>query len=112
MDPPEGRGFSPAEIAAPTLCWSRPPAVPQARDCAGHGTNREQRGGAAISAGLKPRPSGSPLRASKRGEKSELTGSTVTRCTSRWAAHIASTQHGQEVNPQKAVGWLMGQNVR
>jgi len=41
-----------------------------------------------------------------------LTGSTVTRCTSRWAAHIASTQHGQEVNPQKAVDWLMGQNVR
>jgi hypothetical protein len=22
---PEGRGFSPAEIAAPTLCWSRTP---------------------------------------------------------------------------------------
>jgi hypothetical protein len=29
-------------------------------------------GGAAISAGLKPRPSGSPLRASKHGEKSGL----------------------------------------
>ena len=33
------------------------------------GARDQQRAGAAISAGLKPRPSGSPLRASKRGEK-------------------------------------------
>ena len=25
---PEGRGFSPAEIAAPALCWSRAPRSP------------------------------------------------------------------------------------
>jgi hypothetical protein len=25
---PEGRGFSPAEIAAPALCWSRAPPSP------------------------------------------------------------------------------------
>jgi hypothetical protein len=36
------------------------------------GVRDQQRVGAAISAGLKPRPSGSPLRASKRGEKSGL----------------------------------------
>ena len=36
------------------------------------GARDQQRAGAAISAGLKPRPSGSPLRASKRGEKSGL----------------------------------------
>ena len=38
----------------------------------GKGARDEQRAGAAISAGVKPRPSGSPLRASKRGEKSGL----------------------------------------
>jgi hypothetical protein len=27
---PEGRGFSPAEIAAPALCWSRAPRSPSA----------------------------------------------------------------------------------
>ena len=38
------------------------------------GARDQQRGRAAISAGLKPRPFGSPLRASKRGDKSGLTG--------------------------------------
>ena len=36
------------------------------------GARDQQKAGAAISAGLKPRPSGSPLRASKRAEKSGL----------------------------------------
>jgi hypothetical protein len=37
---PEGRGFSPAEIAAPAFCWSRAPRSlrPGAAATAGHGT--------------------------------------------------------------------------
>src|SRR5271157_1477293 len=40
------------------------------------GARDQQRAGAAISAGLKPRPSGGPLRASKRGEKYGLRNSS------------------------------------
>jgi hypothetical protein len=49
---------------------SRAPRSPSADGL--RGARDQQRAGAAISAGLKPRPSGSPLRASKRGEKSGL----------------------------------------
>ena len=52
---PEGRGFSPAEIAAPALCWSRAPRTlrPQAARGTGHRNNHE----GLVTAGLKPRPS-------------------------------------------------------
>ena len=52
---PEGRGFSPAEIAAPTLCPSRAPRSLrlQAARGAGHGNNQK----GPLTAGLKPRPS-------------------------------------------------------
>ena len=52
---PEGRGFSPAEIAAPALCTSRDPRSlqPQAARVAGHGNNQK----GLVTAGLKPRPS-------------------------------------------------------
>jgi hypothetical protein len=52
---PEGRGFSPAEIAAPALCLSRDPRSlqPQAARVAGHGNNQK----GLVTAGLKPRPS-------------------------------------------------------
>jgi hypothetical protein len=49
---------------------SRAPRSPSADGL--RGARDQQRAGAAISAGLKPHPSGSPLRASKRGEKSGL----------------------------------------
>ena len=52
---PEGRGFSPAEIAAPALCRSRAPRSlqPQAARGAGRWNNQE----GLVTAGLKPRPS-------------------------------------------------------
>jgi len=52
---PEGRGFSPAEIAVPALCSSRDPRSlqPQAARVAGHGNNQKD----LVTAGLKPRPS-------------------------------------------------------
>jgi hypothetical protein len=51
----EGRGFSPAEIAAPALCSSRAPRSLrlQAARGARHGNNQE----GLVTAGLKPRPS-------------------------------------------------------
>jgi hypothetical protein len=49
---------------------SRAPRSPSADGL--RGARDQQRAGVAISAGLKPRPSRSPLRASKRGEKSGL----------------------------------------
>ena len=51
----EGRGFSPAEIAAPALCSSRAPRSLrlQAARGAGHGNVHE----GLVTAGLKPRPS-------------------------------------------------------
>jgi hypothetical protein len=57
---PEGRGFSPAEIAAPALCSSRAPRSlqPQAARGARHGNNQED----LVTAGLKPRPSHSLVR--------------------------------------------------
>ena len=50
----EGRGFSPAEIAAPTLCSFRTPRSlrPQAARGAEHGNFLER----LVTAGLKPRP--------------------------------------------------------
>jgi hypothetical protein len=52
---PEGRGFSPAEIAAPAVYSSRAPRSlqPQAARGAEHGNNQE----GLATAGLKPRPS-------------------------------------------------------
>jgi hypothetical protein len=52
---PEGRGFSPAETAAPALCSSRAPHSlrPQAVGGAGLGNNSD----GPVTAGLKPRPS-------------------------------------------------------
>jgi hypothetical protein len=60
---------------------SRAPRSPSADGL--RGARDQQRVGAAISAGLKPRPSGSPLRASKRGEKSALghPGRTAIKCS-------------------------------
>ena len=57
---PEGRGFSPAEIAAPTLCSFRAPRSLrlQAARGAKHGNNQE----GLVTAGLKPRPSDSVVR--------------------------------------------------
>jgi hypothetical protein len=54
---PEGRDFSPAEIAAPTLCSFRAPGSLrlQAARGAKHGNNQE----GLVTAGLKPRPSDS-----------------------------------------------------
>jgi len=49
---------------------SRAPRSPSADGL--RGARDQQRAGAAIPAGLKPRPSGSPRRASKRGEKSGI----------------------------------------
>ena len=66
----EGRGFSPAEIAAPALYTSRAPRSLrlQAARGAGHRNNRE----GFVTAALKPRPSAIPLGASRRGENSGL----------------------------------------
>ena len=57
---PEGRGFSPAEIAAPALCLSRAPRRlrPQAARSASHGNNQKN----LLTAGLKPRPSNPVVR--------------------------------------------------
>jgi hypothetical protein len=48
------------------------PAVAAATGRKLRGARDEQRAGAAISAELKPRPSGNPPKASRRGEKSGL----------------------------------------
>ncbi len=60
MGQPEGRGFSPAEIAAPTLCSFCAPGSlrSQAARGAKHGNIHE----ALVTAGLKPRPSNSVVR--------------------------------------------------
>ena len=57
---PEGRGFSPAEIAAPTLGSFRAPGSLrlQAARGAKHGNNQE----GLVTAGLKPRPAISVVR--------------------------------------------------
>jgi len=57
---PEGRGFSPAEIAAPALYSARAPRSLrlQAARGARHGNNQE----GLVTAGLKPRPSHSLVR--------------------------------------------------
>ena len=52
---PEGRGFSPAEIAAPAFCWSRAPRSLQPQAARGTGHRNDQEG--LVTAGLKPRPS-------------------------------------------------------
>ena len=41
---PEGRGFSPAEIAAPALCWSRAPRSLQLQAARGTGRRNNQEG--------------------------------------------------------------------
>ena len=52
---PEGRGFSPAEIAAPALYSSRTPRSLRLQAARGAGLGNNQDGLA--TAGLKPRPS-------------------------------------------------------
>jgi len=61
------------------------PAVAAATGRKLRGARDQQRAGAAISAGLKPRPSGSPQRASKRGEKSGLSARTAAKMRTRRA---------------------------
>jgi hypothetical protein len=51
---PEGRGFSPAEIAAPTPCLSRAPR--SLRPQAARGSEQENHPEGLVTAGLKPRP--------------------------------------------------------
>jgi hypothetical protein len=58
--PPEGRGFSPHEIAAPTLCSSRTPRRLRLQATRGAGQGNNQTG--LVRAGLKPRPSNSLVR--------------------------------------------------
>jgi hypothetical protein len=52
---PEGRGFSPAGIVAPALCWSRAPRSLRLQAARGTGHRNNQKG--LVTAGLKPRPS-------------------------------------------------------
>jgi hypothetical protein len=56
---PEGRGFSPAEIAAPALCSFRAPGSlrPQAARGAKHGNNQE----GLVTAGLKRLRKNAPM---------------------------------------------------
>ena len=56
----EGRGFSPAEIAAPTPCLSRAPRSLRLQAARG-AENRDMQEGL-VTAGLKPRPSISVVR--------------------------------------------------
>ena len=57
---PEGRGFSPAEIAAPTPCLSRAPR--SLRPQAARGSEQENNQEGLVTAGLKPRPAISVVR--------------------------------------------------
>jgi hypothetical protein len=57
---PEGRGFSPAEIAAPTPCLSRAPRSLQPQ--AARGSEQENNQEGLVTAGLKPRPAISMVR--------------------------------------------------
>ena len=57
---PEGRGFSPAEIAAPTPCLSRAPR--SLRPQAARGSEQENNQEGLVTARLKPRPAISVVR--------------------------------------------------
>ena len=89
---PEGRGFSPAEIAAPALCSSRAPRSLrlQAARGARHGNNQE----GLVTAGLKPRPSHSLVRNPDYSNSSKL--------AVEWSCGLPS---GFRVNALCWIGW-------